>query len=459
MLVDAGFTKSQLYTADGPEEVPTHLSRTASGHQLRPRRSAEAAFATLKKPPARWPLHRTANTGTAGSITGAAKHASTDAQQQAADLDWILAPGLLHQPLHVPRRHQLRLDEWRQLRRQELRARCHQLRLRRRRSTRAAAPRRNTSSSATLLRRPPEHATALATIDPAIAVPSFTLTQSASLWDNLPKPVRSDQPLTMEDLDQAYGYILYRTTLTGPVQRRSRARSAPRLRQRSIIDGKLQRTLDRRLKSKPLPLNITGQSASRHPRREHRPHQLHARSFADERKGITKQVTLAGKPVTGWDIYPLPMLSPQSLTYSKRPPAMAPASTAPHLTSRNRATHFSTPAPYQRRSLAQWPRLRPHLGHRTAENSLRPGPLAEIRRETKSSSSISKAHPAAACKPSTTPSSTAAKSSESCRKLAVPFDLFTQHSSGVAQRQRNPRHAVVRNRRSPSSRCHPERSA
>jgi len=38
-----------------------------------------------------------------------------------------------------------------------------------------------------------------------------------------------------------------------------------------------------------------------------------------ERMGITKDVTLGGKPVTGWDIYPLPMLTPQKLSYSDAP--------------------------------------------------------------------------------------------------------------------------------------------
>jgi len=34
-----------------------------------------------------------------------------------------------------------------------------------------------------------------------------------------------------------------------------------------------------------------------------------------ERAGITKQVTLAGKVLTGWKIYPLPMLKPESYSY------------------------------------------------------------------------------------------------------------------------------------------------
>ena len=36
-----------------------------------------------------------------------------------------------------------------------------------------------------------------------------------------------------------------------------------------------------------------------------------------ERKGITKQVTLAGRPIHGWDIYSLPMNDPSKLAYTR----------------------------------------------------------------------------------------------------------------------------------------------
>jgi beta-galactosidase len=35
-----------------------------------------------------------------------------------------------------------------------------------------------------------------------------------------------------------------------------------------------------------------------------------------DRKGITNAVTLAGAPVVGWDVYPLPMLQPSELPFS-----------------------------------------------------------------------------------------------------------------------------------------------
>jgi beta-galactosidase len=38
-----------------------------------------------------------------------------------------------------------------------------------------------------------------------------------------------------------------------------------------------------------------------------------------ERKGITRQVTLAGKALTGWGIYPLPISAPETYNFSDAP--------------------------------------------------------------------------------------------------------------------------------------------
>jgi beta-galactosidase len=49
----------------------------------------------------------------------------------------------------------------------------------------------------------------------------LTLTEAAPLFDNLSAlatPVRAAFPKTMEELDQDFGYVLYRTTLTGPFE-------------------------------------------------------------------------------------------------------------------------------------------------------------------------------------------------------------------------------------------------
>ena len=43
---------------------------------------------------------------------------------------------------------------------------------------------------------------------------SVTLKQQGSILGNLPTPVKSQHPLTFEDLDQSYGIVMYETTLT-----------------------------------------------------------------------------------------------------------------------------------------------------------------------------------------------------------------------------------------------------
>jgi beta-galactosidase len=50
---------------------------------------------------------------------------------------------------------------------------------------------------------------------PARAYAPVRLKEAASLWDTLPKPIQSDKILSMEDVNQSYGYILYRTTIGG----------------------------------------------------------------------------------------------------------------------------------------------------------------------------------------------------------------------------------------------------
>src|ERR1700751_6130115 len=50
------------------------------------------------------------------------------------------------------------------------------------------------------------------TPDP-IAIPQIQLTGSRSLWKSLPAAVESAQPLSMEDISQDYGYVLYRTKM------------------------------------------------------------------------------------------------------------------------------------------------------------------------------------------------------------------------------------------------------
>ena len=141
---------------------------------------------------------------------------------------------------------------------------------------------------------------------PARTYPVDSRVESASLWQNLPTPVASDKLLTMEDLDQSYGYILYRTQLANS--------SGGEL----VIDGlhdyaqvyinqKLIGTLDRRLAQSHLTLPATTPPATLDILVENSGRVNFTKVIRTERKGITGSVTIAGQPLQHWEIYSLPM--------------------------------------------------------------------------------------------------------------------------------------------------------
>jgi beta-galactosidase len=129
---------------------------------------------------------------------------------------------------------------------------------------------------------------------------------TASLWRNLPTPVNSKTPLTFEDLNQAYGYVLYRTGLDEGEGGKLVLEGLHDYAQ-IYIDQQLAGTLDRRLGTSDLDI----------------PRQTHASTLdilvedtgrvnftsviRTERKGLTGRVTLDGREPKNWEIYPLPM--------------------------------------------------------------------------------------------------------------------------------------------------------
>jgi len=141
---------------------------------------------------------------------------------------------------------------------------------------------------------------------PVITLPQINLTESASLWNNLPAPIASELPEPMERFGQSYGYILYRKQLPAAVSGDLVIDEVHDYAQ-VYLDGKLAGTLDRRnSQSSTLPIVTTG------------PARLDilvandgrinsTRRMRGESKGITKSVTFAGNPLTHWQVYPLPM--------------------------------------------------------------------------------------------------------------------------------------------------------
>ena len=130
--------------------------------------------------------------------------------------------------------------------------------------------------------------------------------ESASLWSSLPAPVESDKLLTMEDLDQSYGYILYRTQLpAGPAG--DLVIDGLHDYAQIYIDRKLIGTLDRRLAQSHLTLPATPAAATLDILVENSGRVNFTKVIRTERKGITGSVTIAGREPRHWQIFSLPL--------------------------------------------------------------------------------------------------------------------------------------------------------
>ena len=145
---------------------------------------------------------------------------------------------------------------------------------------------------------------------PVIEVPRIDFTQVAPLFGNLPKPKRTTDILPMEQFDQGWGSILYRTVLPeaieGGVLKITEVHDWAQI----YVDGKLLVRLDRRHKEftaklpplkKGTRLDILVEAMGR----------VNFGWSIHDRKGITEKVEIVTKGIstvlTGWDVYNLPV--------------------------------------------------------------------------------------------------------------------------------------------------------
>ncbi len=145
-------------------------------------------------------------------------------------------------------------------------------------------------------------------VAPVVTVAPFPVVYGASLWDTLPAPVQNAQPQTMEQLDQAYGYVLYRKQL--PATQTAEALQLTDLRDFALIylHGRLVGTLDRHYKQDSLTL--PAHAAARLDILVENTGRLNStKQMRFERKGITG-ANLAGAPVTDWAMYSIPADKP-----------------------------------------------------------------------------------------------------------------------------------------------------
>lgn len=88
----------------------------------------------------------------------------------------------------------------------------------------------------------------------AITIPAFAFTEVAPLWDNLPQPKSDADIKTMEEYDQGFGSILYRTVLPALPSGGLLTVNDPHDFAQVFVDGKYIGKLDRRNGEKELTL-------------------------------------------------------------------------------------------------------------------------------------------------------------------------------------------------------------
>lgn len=140
----------------------------------------------------------------------------------------------------------------------------------------------------------------------AKAFPVAPARRSASLWDVLPAPVRAKDPMTFEELDQNYGYVLYRTALpqgAGGTLRLNGMHSYAQV----YVDRKLVGTLDRRLGQETVELPARAAGATLDILVENTGRVNYSHAIRTEQTGLTGAVTLAGTSLHDWRMYRLPM--------------------------------------------------------------------------------------------------------------------------------------------------------
>ncbi len=168
--------------------------------------------------------------------------------------------------------------------------------------------------------------------NPVITIPRFRATEMAPVLANLPEGIKDESPKNMEEYDEGYGCIVYRTSL--PASGTTRRLHIDEVHDYAIVllDGKRIATLDRRKTNnmvdipahdKPAQLDIFVEAMGR----------VNYGGYIHDRKGITKKVEFVdedgnAEEVKGWTVFPVPLSSdraPAGLTFGKMQKTDLPA--------------------------------------------------------------------------------------------------------------------------------------
>jgi beta-galactosidase len=140
---------------------------------------------------------------------------------------------------------------------------------------------------------------------PSMAMAPIKFTKEISIFDYLDSGKENKNPLTFEDMNQAYGYMIYKTTINGGKKAELKING---LRDYGIvfIDGERKGTLDRRLGQESLLLDVPNGRHSLEIFVENMGRINFGPNLLKNKKGIVGEVTFGGKLLQSWTMYPLP---------------------------------------------------------------------------------------------------------------------------------------------------------
>ena len=149
---------------------------------------------------------------------------------------------------------------------------------------------------------------------PSIKIPVIKFSQSVALLDNLPAPVISSKTLTFEDLNQDYGFVLYRTVLQNA---KSGLLKIKDLRDYAIVmvNGQTVGTMDRRLNKDSLPLTLPAGKVTLDVLVENMGRVNFGKYLLENKKGITQKASLGNVDLVNWEIYSLPFSNTKSINF------------------------------------------------------------------------------------------------------------------------------------------------
>jgi beta-galactosidase len=316
-LLHAGMNAPVLYTADGPEQLPRgSLPELPAVINFGPG-EASKAFATLERLRPEG-VRMTGEYWDGWFDHWGETHHVTNGEREAAELSWMLRQGYSvnlymfeggtsfgwmngansngtnYEPDTTSYDYDAPLDE-----RGQPRQKYFLFRDVIRQATGVAPP-----------PVPPETATRTFPVAPRF--------ESASLWRNLPTPVRTNKLLSMEDLDQSYGYLLYRTVL-GAGDGGTLVLEGLHDYAQVYINQELVGTLDRRLDQSRLEIPVLKAAGTLDILVENTGRVNYTKVIRKERKGIVGSVSIGGKTPVAWDIYSLPMNHVSSFRFLPEP--------------------------------------------------------------------------------------------------------------------------------------------